>query len=214
MHIPDGVLGAGTCAAGYGTAAVMTAVSLGAISRRRDPREGIPRASIFTAAFFVASWIHVPLPPVSVHLVLNGLLGAMLGAYAFPAILIGLFFQAVMFQHGGLTTLGVNATAMGVPALLAGALFRLRRRLGPSSRAWTAVLGFASGAGGLGLAAAITFSVLVWAVPPDLDASLRRTGVVALTLSHVPLMLVEGALTAMVAVFLMRVRPQLLDGDE
>ena len=81
--------------------------------RNRPGREGVPKASLLTAAFFVASWIHIPVPPTSVHLVLNGLVGAALGYYAFPAILIGLFFQAVMFQHGGLTTPGGECNGDG-----------------------------------------------------------------------------------------------------
>lgn len=32
-----------------------------------------------TAAFFVASLIHVPIGPTSVHLLLNGLLGVVVG---------------------------------------------------------------------------------------------------------------------------------------
>ena len=105
--------------AGYATAGAATWYSLRKINQREDPQAGVPAAALLTAGFFVASWIHIPIPPTSVHLVLNGLLGAVLGYYAFPAILIGLFFQAVMFQHGGLSTLGVNATIMGVPALIA-----------------------------------------------------------------------------------------------
>ncbi|MEN9223377.1 MAG: energy-coupling factor ABC transporter permease, partial [Thermostichus sp. BF3_bins_97] len=39
----------------------------------QDPRRHLPKAALLTAAFFVASSIHLPLPPASVHLVLNGL---------------------------------------------------------------------------------------------------------------------------------------------
>ena len=53
-------------------------------------------------------------------------LGAVLDLYAFPAILIGLFFQALVFGHGGLTTLGVNAVMIGLPALLAAQIFKMR----------------------------------------------------------------------------------------
>lgn len=211
MHIPDGILPAAVSAAGYATAGAATWHSLRQINQKEDPRESIPKASLLTAAFFVASWIHIPVPPTSVHLVLNGLLGAVLGYYAFPAILIGLFFQAVMFQHGGLTSLGVNATMMGVPALLAHFIFRLRNVVGKESRMWTGVFGFLAGAGGLGIAALISLILLVTTIPAHLDVEAERASIYALTLAHAPLMALEGAFTALVVLFLQRVRPELLE---
>ena len=61
-----------------------------------------------TAAFFVASLIHVSIGPTSVHLLLNGLLGVIVGRRAPLAVLLGLTLQAVLFGHGGFTTIGVN----------------------------------------------------------------------------------------------------------
>jgi cobalt/nickel transport system permease protein len=212
MHIPDGILPIAVSAAGYATTGAATWYSLRKINEKEDPREGIPKASLLTAAFFVASWIHIPVPPTSVHLVLNGLLGAVLGYYAFPAILIGLFFQAVMFQHGGLTTLGVNATMMGVPALLAYHIFRLHSVVGKGSRVWMGVFGFLAGAVGLGIAVLISFTLLVTTIPAHLDAEAERASIYALTLAHIPLMVLEGIFTALVVLFLQRVRPELLEG--
>ena len=212
MHIPDGVLPAVVCAAGYATTGATTWYSLRKINQKEDPQASIPKASLLTAAFFVASWIHIPVPPTSVHLVLNGLLGAVLGYYAFPAILIGLFFQAVMFQHGGLTTLGVNATMMGVPALLAYFIFHLRSLVGKESRVWNGVFGFLAGAGGLGISALVSLILLTSTIPAHLDVEAERASIYAVTLAHVPLMALEGVFTALVALFLQRVKPDLLEG--
>lgn len=211
MHIPDGVLPVAVSVAGYATTGAATWYALRKIDQQEDPQENIPQASLLTAAFFVASWIHIPLPPTSVHLVLNGLLGAVLGYYAFPAILIGLFFQAVMFQHGGLTTLGVNATMMGVPALLGYHIFQLRKILGKESRVWIGVFGFLAGAVSLGIAALVAFVILVTTIPAHLDVEAERASIYALTLAHVPLMAIEGLFTALVVLFLQRVRPELLE---
>lgn len=210
MHIPDGILPASVCAAGYATTAVVTWASLSMINRRADPQEGVPKASLLAAAFFVASWVHIPVPPTSVHLVLNGLLGVVLGWYAFPAVLIGLFFQAVMFQHGGLTTLGVNATLIGVPALLAHLVFQLRHAL-PRPDIGTSVVGFVAGALAIGVSAVAAAGVLLATMPADIDAGTERAGIMALTVAHVPLMAIEGALTALIAGFLRKVKPALLE---
>ena len=133
MHIPDGFLPPSVAIAGYAVTGGVTWYSVCQINREKNSQEKIPKASLLTAAFFLASLIHIPVPPGSIHLVLNGLMGVVLGYYAFPAILIGLFFQAVMFQHGGLSTLGVNAAIMGIPALLAHYIFGLRNLIGDNS---------------------------------------------------------------------------------
>jgi len=212
MHIPDGILPAAVCVGGYATAGAATWYSLRKIGHEENPQQGIPKASLLTAAFFVASWIHIPVPPTSVHLVLNGLLGAVLGYYAFPAILIGLFFQAVMFQHGGLTTLGVNAAVMGLPALLSYHIFGLRHVFAKESRTWTGVFGFLAGAGGLGISVLFSLALLVTTIPAHLHVEAERASIYALSLAHVPLMALEGVFTALVVLFLQRVKPELLEG--
>jgi cobalt/nickel transport system permease protein len=81
--------------------------------------------ALLTAAFFVASLVHVRVGPTSAHLLLNGLVGVLLGWRAGLAIPVGLFLQAALIGHGGFTTLGVNACVMTLPALLAAWLFAL-----------------------------------------------------------------------------------------
>jgi cobalt/nickel transport system permease protein len=117
MHIPEGalgssaagmaVLGAGVLAAGVGTA-----LGLGRMDYQR-----VPRVAMLSAAFFVASLLSVPVGPTYIHPLLNGLMGLVLGWAAFPALLVALLLQAVFFQYGGLTTLGLNTVNMALPAV-------------------------------------------------------------------------------------------------
>jgi len=136
VHIPDGVLGEPWLIGGFVVAAVLAGVSVLLFKCRE---EDIARVALLTAAFFVASLIHVRVGPTSVHLLLNGLLGVVLGWRAAVAIPVGLFLQAALFNHGGFTTLGVNSCVMVVPALLARLLFNGLRRVpgvrGPGFRA-------------------------------------------------------------------------------
>ena len=212
MHIPDGILPLPVTAAGYAATVAVTWYSVRKINQKENPREDIPKASLLTAAFFVASWIHIPVPPASVHLVLNGLLGAVLGYFAFPAILIGLFFQAVMFQHGGLTTLGVNAMIMGLPAIIAHYIFRLRKFGNKESRRKTGVFGFLSGAVALGISVAMFVVILLTSIPADLDIGTEQVAIYTLAIAHLPLIAIEGVITSLLAVFLQRVRPKILEG--
>src|SRR6185437_823564 len=124
VHISDGVLRDPWWVGGFVVAGLL---ALLASYRVRD--EEIPRIAILSAAFFVATLMHLPLGFTSVHLLLNGLVGVVLGRRAPLAILIGLTLQALLLGHGGFTTIGVNACVMTLPALLAAALFFGMRRL-------------------------------------------------------------------------------------
>ncbi|HZY88254.1 MAG TPA: energy-coupling factor ABC transporter permease, partial [Gemmataceae bacterium] len=77
VHISDGVLTWPWWAGGFAVAGLL---ALLASWRVRD--EEIPRIAVLTAAFFVASLIHVRVGPTSVHLLLNGLVGVVLGRRA------------------------------------------------------------------------------------------------------------------------------------
>jgi cobalt/nickel transport system permease protein len=131
VHISDGVLTARWWLGGWVVAALLAL--LGAW-RIRD--EEIPHVALVTAVFFVASLIHVKLPPTSVHLLLNGLVGVVLGRRAALAIPIGLTMQAALLFHGGFTTIGINSCIMIVPALLAGLLFRVLHAVPWLRRPW------------------------------------------------------------------------------
>lgn len=213
MHIPDGIVPAQVCIGGYALTGLTTWFALKQINRSSEPTQGIPKASLLTAAFFAASLIHIPVPPTSVHFVLNGLLGVVLGYYAFPAILVGLFLQAVMFGHGGLSTFGVNAVIMGIPGLIAALIFQGCDRLfahRSASKLLTGLFAFLAGACGVGLSVLLFYSVVVFNLPAEVNAPAERAALTALLIAHVPLVLLEGAFTALLVLFLGKVKPELL----
>ena len=74
MHIAEGVLSAPILIAGGAACAAGLAVGL-----KRLPTDRLATVAIFSATFFIASLIHVPVGPSSVHLLLNGLIGLILG---------------------------------------------------------------------------------------------------------------------------------------
>ncbi|MDR9402476.1 MAG: cobalt transporter CbiM [Halothece sp. Uz-M2-17] len=209
MHIPDGILPPTIAIGGYAITGGMTWYSLRKISRCANPSEQIPRASLLTAAFFVASLIHIPIPPSSIHLVLNGLVGVILGYFAFPAILIGLFFQAVMFQHGGLSSLGVNAAMMGIPAILAYHIFQLRHSF-PKGDRWVNAFAFIAGGGALGLSALIFTVLVVTTIPAEVNAELERRAIYIGLTGYSIQVLIEGTFTLLLVSFFRRVKPELL----
>ncbi|MBE9128910.1 MULTISPECIES: cobalt transporter CbiM [unclassified Coleofasciculus] len=211
MHIPDGFINPSVCVAGYAVTGGMTWYCLHKINKDKNPQAKIPKAALLTVAFFVVNLINIPIPPSSLHFVLNGLMGVVLGYYAFPAILIALFFQGVMFQHGGISTLGVNGIIMGFPALLAYYIFRLRYQVKIEEPKRTKIFAFLAGAGGVMIAATIFSVVVITTIPGDINAEMERNAIyAALAVYTIPAVL-EGIFTMMLVSFLDRVKPELLE---
>lgn len=203
MHLEEAVLTVSTTGklllvGGWAVAVAGTAVGL-----RRLDYQRVPQVALLSAALFVASLIHVPLGLTSVHLVLNGLAGLVLGWAAFPALLVALGLQAVFFGFGGLTTLGINTVVMALPALAVFALCNRAARRMPEAVADAA--GFAAGALGILLGAVLLFAVLVLT-----GSALDRLAVVVL-LAHLPVAAIEGFVTAGAVVFLRKARPEVLE---
>lgn len=198
MHVSEGVLSAPVLAGGAVVAAAGVAVGL----RRMDPSR-IPAVALLSSTFFVASLIHVPLGPASAHLVLNGLAGLVLGWMAFPALLVGLALQAVLFQYGGLTTLGINTVTMAAPAVAVHYVFRLFAAAG---RPWLRLAGAA-----LSGALAILASGVLLAAALRLAGEHFREAAHLVLVAHAPVMVVEAVLTGFCVVFIDKVKPQLLD---
>ena len=126
VHISDGILQAPWWLSGYVVAAALLAVSAW---RVRD--EEVPRIALLTAAFFVVSLIHVRVGFTSVHLLMNGLVGIILGPRVALALFVGLFLQywLMPLPHGGMQTLGVNTCVLAIPALAVWLLFHASQRL-------------------------------------------------------------------------------------
>ncbi len=142
MHIVDGALSAPTLVTG----AVLTAAGV-AIGLKKMDMDRIPQAGLMSAVFFIASLVHVPVGVTSVHLILNGLVGLILGWVAFPALLIALLLQAVFFGFGGLIILGVNTFNIALPAVLMCLL--VRRVIVRSTPKAAAIWGAVAGAGAI-----------------------------------------------------------------
>ncbi len=204
MHLPDGIVPVEMALAGYACSAGLVAVALHRIKAQPDPQAEIPRVAMLTTVFFAASLIAVPVPPTSVHLMLAGLMGVMLGWFAIPAIMVGLFLQAMLFGHGGLTTLGLNGLILGGPALLS---FALWRQIGGR---WPDLAAFSAGAGAVVVALVIFAAIVLAGLPADLDAWAERMALQVFALAHLPLALAEGVIVLTVLRVLRRIEPRLL----
>jgi len=202
MHISDGVLPGFVAAAGY----ILTLGLTGILIRKIDG-EALPRISVVTAIFFVASLIHIPLGITSIHLILNGLVGILLGWDAFVSIFLGVTLQTLLFQHGGLTTIGINTAMMGISALIGAAVFDMRRYFINEHNLKLINLLFGGFVGALCIIiSAFILSFLLMSSGENFLIVSRYA-----LLAQLPLMIGEGLICAFVASFLSTVKPELLE---
>jgi cobalt/nickel transport system permease protein len=197
MHISDGVLPETVSLASYVLAFIGTAWSL-----KQVKNEDLPKIAVVTSSFFVASLIHLPFGPTSVHLILPGIVGALLGPASFLSITLGLFLQSILFQFGGLTALGANTLMMGLPAFVCGLLFQ-------TIRGTTALRHGIMGAicGGLGTTLAATILAAFLTIAGKDFFGVAKIALVA----NIPVLIIEAGISAFTMIFLFRVKPELLD---
>lgn len=205
MHLSEAVLAtseAGRIVLGAG---MLLAAGGTAVGLRKLDYERIPRVAVLSAAFFVASLVEVPIGAIEFHLVLNGLIGLVLGWVAFPALLMALLLQAVLFGYGGLLAVGINSVVMAGPAVVCYYLFHgavCGRRDGLA-------LAAAVAAGATGVMLGITLSALSVAAIGEQWGELALGAFLAYCMTAG----FEGAVTGSVVMFLRKVSPEVLDAQ-
>lgn len=200
MHIADGVISisvAITTTAG--------AVGLIAYSLKGIKEEEIPKISLLTGAFFVSSLINIPVGPTSVHPLLGGFLGLVLGRRAPLGIFIGLVLQAILFQHGGISTLGANTLLMSIPALFIYWLSSFFRNVPLFLKGFSA--GFLAVCGGV-------FLLIMLLLFSDERFGEGVFSVIRIVfIAYFPLALLEGILTGFAVKHLYSIRPTLFENN-
>lgn len=198
MHIVDGALTTEVVVGGGLLAAGGIAMGL-----KRLSMEQIPTAGVLSATFFVASLVHVPIGPSSVHLIMNGLAGIVLGWAAFPALFVGLLLQAVFFGFGGLTVLGINTVNIALPAVIC--FYACRQGIASDNPRTAAIWG------GIGGALAIALTTVVVAISLALSGDEFLPAAKLVFFAHIPVMGIEAALSAAAVFLIRRVKPELFD---
>jgi cobalt/nickel transport system permease protein len=200
VHISDGVLAEWLWGGGWAVSAVILAYALSKMKT-----EDVPRLSVITAAVFVSSLVHISVGPTSVHFILNGFAGVMLGILAYPCIFVALVLQCFLFGFGGVTTIGINAVNMGVPALIAYMIFKTGVGLDISPERRKRASLFGAIAGGVAVVLALLF----------LAAELLTTGeefletTVLVVSTHIPIIAVEAIFTGVIVGFIATVEPEM-----
>jgi len=212
MHMADALI---SPAVG-GTAWVATAGLIGYSSRKlRDGIDDrlIPLMAVLGAFIFAAQMVNFTIPATgsSGHLGGGLILGILLGPFAgFLTIASVLTIQALFFADGGLLALGCNIFNLGFfPCFVVYPLL-YRNIAGDHSRRWLVVTGAMIGA-----VVGLQFGSLAVVTQTFLSGISElpfRTFVLIMQPIHLAIGLVEGLATVAVILFVLKARPEILEG--
>ncbi len=211
MHIMEGYLPMEWCIVWFVLSIPFIIVGLWQMKKLIDKDQKVlPLMAVCGAFVFVLSALKIPSVTGSCsHPTGTGLSASFFGPFV-TAVLgtIVLIFQALLLAHGGLTTLGANAFSMAIfGPLVAWGVFMALRKAGL----------------GLGLCVGVTAAVanlvtytvtslqLALAFPIDgsIVAAFTAFGAI-FAVTQIPLAIIEGIICALVAKFIVRVKPEIL----
>lgn len=200
MHIVDGALSLPVLVSG----AILTAIGV-VIGLKKMDYEHLPLVGVMASVFFIASYIHLPLGVSSVHLIMNGLLGILLGWVAFPALLVALLLQVIFFGFGGLLVLGVNTLNIALPAVMV--YYLCYKGIRHESPKVAAIWGAIGGAGSI----AITSVMVAFSLALSGDSFVLAAKAVIPV--HIPIMILEGFVSYAAVYLIHTVKPELINKE-
>lgn len=211
MHIMEGYLPMEWCIVWFVLSIPFIIVGLWQMKKLIDKDQKVlPLMAVCGAFVFVLSALKIPSVTGSCsHPTGTGLSASFFGPFV-TAVLgtIVLIFQALLLAHGGLTTLGANAFSMAIfGPLVAWGVFVALRKAGLG-------LGLCVGITAA-LANLVTYTVtslqLALAFPIDgsIIAAFTAFGTI-FAVTQIPLAIIEGIICALVAKFIVRVKPEIL----
>ncbi len=206
MHIPDGYLNPAVCAVFY----VLSLAILAYSTRKyfKSSNRDFSMLSVMAGAIFAAQMLNWPIPGgTSAHLVGGALAAIIIGPFGGAlAMFLNLLVQCLLMGDGGITALGANIFNMAVVDVFLGYwIYKLAlKAFGEEKRVWGAFLG-----GWLGITFAAAACGLEIGLSPQFGYPISVT-LPVMTIWHMGLGVIEGAITAMVISYLVKRAPDVL----
>lgn len=195
MHISDGILSSEVVIT---TSVISAGLVIYALKNLKN--SNIALVSAMSAMFFIASFVHIPLGPTQIHLILIGIIGVLLGSSVFLSIIIALLLQAILLGYGGLTSLGANLLIMALPAFLIYLIVKSALLNFLNEKIKYFAIGF------LSVFLATTFLCLILIFSKDEYLYAAYT----IILANIPAMIIEGLVTLFLINYLKKSIPNLL----
>jgi len=199
MHIPDGFLNTPITLGTAGISGLTLAYSLKKVNQAIEP-EKIPLMGLLASFVFMIQLFSFPIGVgTSVHLTGALLISILLGPLAgFLIMTVSLLALALLFQHGGMLSLGANILNMaGVGCFIGYGIYHLI----PGRRLSLILAGLATG-----ISSAILCAFeLAYSGMLELASALKT-----MLLIYGSTGLIEGVITLFILEFLRKVKPELL----
>lgn len=212
MHIPDGFVSLPVALTTGGLSALVLAGAI-ARSRHTSAPQQAPLLGLTTAFVFAAQMVNFPVAGGTSGHLLGGTLAAVLtGSWAGGVLCLAavLIVQALLFADGGVLALGANIFNMAAIGVTTGWLLTrpLQRLLGGSPRRLPLVAGVAAGVSVVAAAIACAVELGLSGTAPLGSALAAMAGI------HVLIGVGEGLITGGVVAYVLKVRPDLLPGQQ
>ncbi|HAT12551.1 MAG TPA: cobalt transporter [Microcoleaceae bacterium UBA11344] len=212
MHIPDGFLSPPVAVATGIASAAVIAVALNRTRESLGLRQA-PIMGLTTAFVFAAQMINFPVAGgTSGHLLGGALASVVLGSPWAATLAMSTVFiiQSVLFADGGITALGANIFNMGLVGIWVGwwLLQPLQQLLGGSRNRLPLAAGMAAG---LSVVAAAICVAIELAISGTVALNIALPAMVGV---HILIGIGEGLITGGVLTYLVKVRPDLLPGEQ
>lgn len=197
MHISDGILDLETTLVVSCLSATFFIYSL-----KKMKNEDITMIASMAALFFIASFIHIPIGPTQIHLLLIGIIGVFIGQMAFISISIALLLQALLLGYGGLSSLGVNIFLMAMPAFIVSLYIKIPmvNKLPDNIKFFS--IGF------IGIFFAVGFLFLILLLAKEE----YRLAAYSIFAANIPAMIIEGLICLFLLKYIKKSMPKLLKG--
>jgi cobalt/nickel transport system permease protein len=206
MHIPDGFLAPSV----WGTSWLISGGGIGYCIKKTNAAlkdKTVPLMGVMAAFIFAAQMLNFPVMGGTSGHLLGGVLAAvLLGPYAGAIVLTCvLIVQCLIFQDGGLTSLGANILNMAIIGTMGGyGVYRIISRTLPSKKSLLT-----------GIAVAAWFSVLAAASLCAIELAASGTSPLKVVLPamagvHTLIGIGEAIITTLVIGFVLKTRPDLI----
>jgi cobalt/nickel transport system permease protein len=209
LHIPDGFISAPVAIAGYALAIIFIAFAVRQTNRQMGEKAA-PLMGVLAAFIFAGQMINFPVAGGTSGHLLGGTLAAIfVGPWAAIIVLASVVsVQALVFQDGGLASLGTNIFNMGIlTSLLGFAIYSLVNAAGGGKPAIRLAGAFAGAWISVMVAAGLTAVQLAISGTSALDVALP-----AMLGVHALIGLGEGLITMAAIALVSASRPDLIEG--
>jgi cobalt/nickel transport system permease protein len=195
VHISDGIL---TSEVVIATAIISVGFLIYSLKDLKN--DNISIVAAMSAMFFIASFVHIPIGPTQIHLVLIGVIGVLLGRRVFLSILIALLLQATLLGFGGLSSLGANLIIMALPSYIIFLIVQKGLLNSFNEKIKFFLIGFL----------AVLISTLILALMLMLAKEEYAIASYTILLANIPAMIIEGLVTLFLLNYLKKSIPWIL----